>query len=303
MNIVLGTDDKYAVPCSVCIISIFENNKDLDCSIFILTEGLTEQNLCMFNDISQKYNRKISVLKIDDKRFNNLKTVKGRFSKAMYNRFLIAEILKDQKTALYLDCDIIVNGSLSFIDKLSIDSYACAVVKDQMCGDLNSLNNRIGIDTPYFNSGVLLMNLIYWRKYDISKRCIDYIYKFSEECLFPDQDALNKVLSGKVLYLQLTYNFQERFYLKSNNKFCDTEMLAEIQKYKDNPIVIHFTDPIKPWYKECQHPLKNLFYLYCTKSPYKFKIKRYYNLSRYYKIIKSKFKRIVYFLTRKISRT
>ena len=297
INVVLGTDDNYVAPCIACITSIFENNKDLLCSIYILTEGLSDYNIKKFDEVSRRYNRKINIVKIDTRKFNKLIT-RGRFSKAMYNRFLIPEILKDQDFALYLDCDIIVNGSLSFFEKLNMKLHACAVVKDQMCKDTRLLNKRLGINTPYFNSGVIYMNLAYWRKFDLSSKCIDFICNNPRQdlILFPDQDALNVVLSGKVLYMPLTYNFQERFYLRSNNKFVDNEMLEEINKYRENPIIIHYTNTIKPWFKECSHPLKNLFVKYYSINLGEIKLSKYYTFSRRMKIIKRYYIRLISFI-------
>lgn len=300
MNIVLGTDDNYAMPCSVCITSIFENNKDILCNIYILTEGLNEFNINLFNKISKKYNRTISIVKINNNRFKEL-MIRGRFTKAMYNRFLIPEILNEQDTALYIDCDIIINGTISFFEKLSLKSYACAVIKDQMCYNKKFFNQRLEINTPYFNSGVIFMNLSYWRKHNLTQKCIDFIINNPNLCFYPDQDALNKVLSGQVLYIPLTYNFQEMLYIEKNYKYYDKDMLKEIRLYKLNPIIIHYTNDIKPWYKECTHPLKHLFLQYFYLNFDNVTLKKYYTISRRYTITKDFFKRINSFIKRKLN--
>ena len=257
----------------------------------------------MFEKLSRKYDRKIKIININKGEFDKL-AIKGRYSKAMYNRFLIPEVLREQDFALYLDCDIIVNGSLSYLCNIDMSCYACAVVKDQMCQDTRLLNKRLDLDTPYFNSGVIYMNLSYWRKFDLSSKCIEFIYNNSNQdlLLFPDQDALNKVLSGKVLYLPLTYNFQERFYLITNNRFVDNEMLEEIKEYAGSPIIIHFTDRIKPWFEECSHPLKELFFKYYSINFGNIELSKYYTLARRLKIIKSNYIRFVSFIKRGMRR-
>ncbi|MBM6662928.1 glycosyltransferase family 8 protein [Marseilla massiliensis] len=284
MNIVLGTDDKYAMPCGVCLTSLFENNKKLSLNVYILTDGLSDKQRKKFEILSDKYKRSISIIDINETDISQLK-VSQRFSRAIYYRFLIPKILNDEKYALYIDCDIIINGSLAVLESLNLDSYACAVVRDQMCDDIR-LTNRIDIKTPYFNSGVILMNLDYWRKYDIAEKCINYIYNYPNLCLYPDQDALNKILSGKVLYLSVKYNYQEKFYEDKNKVFFSRTMWSEVDQWKNAPVIIHYTSYIKPWFKECVHPLKNIFVEYRNKSLWKGRAIKYYNLRKKIKEIK-----------------
>ena len=180
------------MPCGVCLTSMFENNKDMELHAYILTNGLDAIDIEKFHDLGQRYSQKVSVLQIGDEYFDGLKASE-RFSKAIYYRFLTPKILPNESRALYLDCDIIVNGSLRQLETIQLDSFACAVVRDQMSNDKRILK-RLEIGTPYFNSGVLLMNLDYWRQNEISTKLVNFIHDNSDSCIFPDQDALNYLL-------------------------------------------------------------------------------------------------------------
>lgn len=268
MNIVLCTDDNYVMACSICITSIFENNKNLKCNIYILSETLSDNNVAIFSSIAHKYNQKIIIKIIEGNIFNGLK-VNNRFRKSIYFRFLIPNILKNEKKALYLDSDIIVDGSIKALEEISIENYACAAVEDQ-CGDDIRNHNRIEIDdTIYFNSGVLLMNLDYWRKNNIAEKCIDFIYNNPEKCLFPDQDALNVILHDKIKYIGYTYNFQALLYAEDNQKLLHRSKWKDINQAKQNSIIIHYTCDIKPWFIECKHPRIDRFLYYKSLSPFK----------------------------------
>ena len=35
-----------------------------------------------------------------------------------------------------------------------------------------------------------------------------------------------------------------------------------------NPAIIHYAGPLKPWYSECNHPYKQLYYYYLNKTPW-----------------------------------
>lgn len=51
----------------------------------------------------------------------------------------------------------------------------------------------------YINAGVLLINLDYWRKYNIEEKCRQYYAKNIDRMLYNDQDLLNALLYDKKL--------------------------------------------------------------------------------------------------------
>lgn len=294
MLIVLCADENYIMPCATCIVSIFENNRDLDLHVAVLTEGLTDKSMSGLKELSDKYNKPIEVKVISRSAFESLK-VSDRFPVSIYFRFLIPSLFPEFDRALYLDCDIIVNGSLKYLADLDLDGYACACVEDQKADDIRILNH-FGKNTLYFNSGVLLMNLAYWRQHDISRKCISFIRENPDKCLYADQDALNHVLSNNVKYLSYSYNFQELMYLEKAEIFLSRQKWAEIDKCKSNPIVIHYTWMVKPWFKECKHPLKELFGYYKSMTLWRFVKDKEYTpigkLGRAVRILSNLYKRI-----------
>lgn len=288
MNIVLCADDNYVMACGVCITSIFENNKDINCNVYIFTEGFTTNNEKILYSIGRKYNQNIIIKIIDTYLFANLK-VSSRFRKSIYFRFLIPTVLEDESIALYLDCDVIVDGSIKGLQDICIDNYACAVIEDQSGDDIRN-HNRINIyNSSYFNSGVLLINLDYWRQYDISDKCISFIYENPEICLFPDQDALNVILHGKVKFISYKYNFQALFYVDDKDKLLHRKKWNEINMCSKNPIIIHYSCDIKPWFHECKHPKVERFLYYKELSPFKNTKEQYIIPIRKRRIMKCKY--------------
>lgn len=268
MNIALCTDEKFSYPCGVCVTSILENNKNEECNIYILTNHITENTLSKFKELSLEYRQKIEIITIDHKLFDGLR-VSAVFPKSIYYRFLLPELIKEDKV-LYLDCDIIVTENIRALWDTDLTGYACAAVEDQS-GDDITIHNRIGQYTDYFNSGVLLMNLEYWRSNKISRKLIDFIYENPETCLFPDQDAMNIILNGKVIFLDYKYNYQELFYW-DRNLLCLHKSKWGKLKYNEAgipPTIVHYSTSSKPWNKGCKHPLQNLFIKYKELSPWK----------------------------------
>ena len=52
-------------------------------------------------------------------------------------------------------------------------------------------------DDPYFNSGVLVLDLEEWRTEQHGKRVMDFIRANGAHCPWLDQDALNAVFRGR----------------------------------------------------------------------------------------------------------
>lgn len=265
MNIALCTDEKYSFPCGVCVTSILENNKECECNIYILTPGLKKDTIEKYNLLSTTYGQKIEIIKIDNKNFNSLK-ISDRFPISIYYRYLLPQLLNREKV-LYLDCDIIVTGKLTDLWDTDIKDYACGVVEDQKSDDI-TIQNRLGLYRNYFNSGVLLMNLNFWRKNNTSTALIDFIYRNPEKCLYPDQDALNYILGDNVMFLEYKYNYQEQMLLPKEEQYLHKDKWSNLLPANETPTIIHYTCKIKPWIKNCVHPLKQEFIKYKNSSPW-----------------------------------
>ena len=64
----------------------------------------------------------------------------------------------------------------------------------------------------YFNAGVLLINLDYWRKHKVDVQCVRYFETYPERIQFNDQDLLNVVLCKDKVFVPLKWNMQDGFY-------------------------------------------------------------------------------------------
>lgn len=280
INIALCTDDNYAVPCAVCITSILENNKKDVASIYVLTEGLSEKTKKIFERLSDEYKVEIKLVVVDALSFNGLKR-DNRFPRAIYFRFLLPSIVKDDRI-LYLDCDTIVCGNLSGFYTTNLENKSCAVIEDQMSDDIY-LRNRLDLRGKYFNSGVLLMNLVYWRENLLSEKIVNFISCHPELCMYPDQDALNLVIGDSVLFCEYKYNLQEMM-LFPHEKLClSRDKWDAVDESKMDPVVVHYTNSVKPWHRDCRHPLKGLYEKYLKKHPFLKSRKRMkYNYAHYF---------------------
>lgn len=276
MNIVLSTDNNYVQHCAITISSILKNNKDV--IIYILTEDLSEDNKQILSDEVNALSGKIRFVLVDKSIIDALPmpshSYLSHISRATYYRLLLPNIIpQDIDKVIYLDCDLIVNSSLDDLWNIDIEQYAIAASK-QIGGGRDGKRLGIPKEYGYFNAGVLLINVNYWRSHNVSKALIDYLHSHSETVVFHDQDALNAVLHDKCLYLHQRWNMNYATYSKqflSMTKKDETDYdysneIREAMEYQSHPSILHYSARIKPWDWRCTHPMRDLYYAYAQNT-------------------------------------
>ena len=273
INILCATDDNYVPYCGVMITSVFESNKDSRVDAYILIDKpLSSRAQHRFSKLAAKYDNSINYLFID-KSFLERFPIKGMsyWSIATYYRLYATELLPESvHRILYLDCDIIVRQSLRPLLEIDMKNKAVGCVSDifEYWGEFQ---RRLGypIEAGYFNAGVLLINVDYWHEHNLGQQCLDFLAKHYDSIEANDQDVLNAVLWDKKMRLPVTYNYQVQFLAKHFYDVESADLQKEIMEYKDNPTIIHYAVPNKPWnvlyYKM---PYKKIWWQYKRKSPW-----------------------------------
>lgn len=280
IHIACCIDNGFIPYCGILMISICENKGVEPVHFHIVTDGLEAKNEKALKDIAGKYGQEISIYKINKNDLKNCPIRVGdHISIAAYFRILLSQILPaDVHKVLYLDCDIIVLKDLDELWNIGIEGDAIGAVLAMSAQNIRHYN-RLDYDMKleYFNSGVLLINLDYWRENDISLKVLKYINKNPEKLLYHDQDALNYVLKENKVNLPLKYNVQDGFYWR--DPFIAKSHWEEMYAAAADPVILHYTGRLKPWYKECDHPKKNLYLQYMTLSQWR-KIKHLKGMDR-----------------------
>ena len=283
VNIVLNTDLQYVVHCCTMLSSLFENNINIKFNIHVISGGLTAS---FINDIrnlvEEKYSQKLYLYIIDSEALNYFPKYKNsHISQAANYRLFVDKILpSDIDKVLYLDCDLIVNNSLEPLWSIDISDCPIAAVEDMWSGkDDNYI--RLGYDKKYgyFNSGVLLINLKWWRENNICNNFIEYL-KCHDNLKFVDQDILNGMFYNNRKLLSFKWNVQDGL-LRRKPKVRESSM-PKLQNEIKCPAIIHYTGSRKPWDYDCINPYKERYFNYLDMTkwkhtrpavPIKFKIK------------------------------
>lgn len=280
LNVIYSTDENYVPYAGVSIVSLLENNKDIDkIDIYIIENRVSNSSKNKLEKCVEKYtNARIHFLdfKLVEDRLNL--NMAWNISISSYARLFLTSLLSDKiDKILYLDCDVIVNASLRNFWYIDIEKYYFAGIQDTV-----NENTKLAVDIDkydtYYNAGVLLINLKKWRNDNVEQKFIDFINKKNGSVIHHDQGVINSVLGNQALKVPLKYNVMTIHYFLNRKKLLEffsekAEFYSEqeILEAKSNPVILHFTPSFttRPWVKNCKHPKKSLYYKYLNNSPWR----------------------------------
>ena len=114
----------------------------------------------------------------------------------------------------------------------------------------------------YFNAGVLLINLEYWRAHNVLNDFIEYMKLHADNIIYADQDILNYVFKENKMILPVKYNLQTGLIWKSvKEHYNEKEYNKKIQEALQDCAIVHFSAG-KPWRTSCRHPFRSSFFKY-----------------------------------------
>ena len=119
--------------------------------------------------------------------------------------------------------------------------------------------------TPYFNAGVLLMNLAQWRADGLAERITEFLTRSAAVIRFADQDGMNALMNGRWIRLPAQYNLQAAHYEAG-------ALTAEIEAAKRAPLITHYSGADKPWQLGNDHPLRQRYWHYLRRAGYRWRL-------------------------------
>ncbi len=261
IQIVSTADNNYQVPLTIMLFSLLENlKKGVPIEISILSRDFSPSAQSRLHDLVDTYeNATIRFFIVANAQFEKIGSRCG-LAISTFFRFEIPDLFADYiSRVIYLDSDMVVRKDISPLWDIDLEDRAAGAVPDrteQIWIDYwNRCYRRLQMppDKPYFNAGLLLMNLDVWRIQDISNTCVTFIENNPERIFFDDQDALNWVLQDNWMPLDLTYNVTTVCYQDEVEKRIAGHPVES--RVKD-PCIIHYTTFDKPWLLDSTHKRK-----------------------------------------------
>lgn len=288
MNIVYCINNNYVPYVLVSICSLLENNRENRITIQLLMDYISEVNEQRIKRLVESYNQSYIIHLVNDEKLRGLKETWSIYA---WYRCLIPEILSNESKCLYLDADVVIAGDISDVYDTSMNEKSIAAVID-----IETLKDEkfkiLGYDKSkkYICSGVMIMNLDYWRSNDIANKVFEFSKENEDKIAFPDQDAINYVCQDSKMLLPLKYGILNPFVL--NKTFMEIYK-EEIIDFINDPRIIHYAG-FAPWKKETnRHFMRDYFFKYnkLIGSPVKSK-----HILSGFELIKFKIKRVLNFL-------
>jgi len=266
---VYSTDENYVKLTAVSIHSLLKHNPSA--SIVILASGVKPESAKFLQKLVTDRGGSFELIDVAD-HLSKVKDlgVSGYVSYSTYARFFITELLGDRyDRVLYIDGDTLIVDNLDALLFLDLKGKAFAIGYDCIYVAYKKL---IGLpaDRPYYNAGILLIDLKEWAKRNCATRVFDYMRNIRASFILGDQDFFSLVLADDATPLPPQYNFLTHFQMFRRAK--DARFVAKLLKscwYDDTafaaaqarPAIHHFLGNMmgRPWHKESKNPLRPLY--------------------------------------------
>ena len=224
IHVAYGTSNLYSKFAATSMLSLFDNT-NADVTVHILHDDtLTVGNREKFVYIAGRYNQQVKFYNIEKICATEIEELKKKLSAVTLERFSIAStfrllLSKIISTAIdkiiYLDADTIVNLDIRELWRVELGDKPFAAALDCENDAQRSANLlcRQGIVkvTDYFNSGIMLINLVQMRnEVNTIWGGVEFITK-NPNYFFLDQDILNYCFSTRYLELPDKFNCRVAF--------------------------------------------------------------------------------------------
>jgi lipopolysaccharide biosynthesis glycosyltransferase len=239
-------DRAFFAPAVRAIASLIEAEPDVERDIVLICEP--DDVAPGFDKLPAPLRERITLMTFDFSRYDGSLTGKGRFSRAVFRRLFLDDILPARfERIVTVDSDmLIVRPGLKRLESFDLGNKPLAAAYDMIYlmdfkgGALARQFQRsrralgLALDTPYFNAGLMTIDRAAWRAEKLTERVTRALRDDPERYPFMEQDALNAALQGNFMPLSPRFNFMGDFFL------LDLEHRLE-------PIVLHFVNAPKPW--------------------------------------------------------
>lgn len=266
MNIVIVADNGYVQHAAVMLTSLFESNKSHRFHVFLLTDGVSNENKFRLERLCAVYGNTLEIHLPDQELLqeNNIdigKLNSGRWSRMIYYKLFIPRILPDKiNRCLFLDVDMIVVDDLKPLYDLEMEEGAIiAAVEDVISCIPRKKALGLNILDPYINSGVMVCDIKRWREEEVKRPIFNFVLEWSNR-IINEQDVIAVYMKGHIQLLPIRWNMVGCNYLRQ--KYVFPKYYSELHEARKHPAIHHFCTLIQPWYADSPHPYRNLYIKY-----------------------------------------
>ena len=242
-------DDAYVEQFKVVLFSIAQQMPRQDFQVYVMQKILLEKD-AEIGHFVEKLGMVYHPIVVGEEAFAHAPTT-DRYPDTIYYRLLAHEFLPAEvDKILYLDADLICLNDFRDLYEMEMGNQLYAAASHNEDGRLLDYVNKLRLknfemDSSYFNTGILLMNMEAIRHHVKRQAILDFIAKNRNWLILPDQDVLNGLYADRVMAIpDEIYNYDARYSLiyqtKSQGKW-------DLNWVIDHTVFLHFAGRDKPW--------------------------------------------------------
>lgn len=267
MNIGIALNQKYLRYTYVMLTSLFCHHEKKTIHLYVLHNDLTNEGQAALRYLATEYENHISFLLVDKNIFPSELPKNDSWTLETYFRLMLTDLIpKSVDRLLYLDVDTIINQNLSTFYNSDFENMLFIACKDMASNGLFTdiraayFNQHIKAGYQYFNAGVMLWNMESIRRKYHFKDYMELCQKLKFQVFAPDQDLLNYMHMGQLLYAdEYTYNLFARLAYNYNIHY---------EQVKKECAILHYTGH-KPWCgKTVHYDIEKIWWDYAKMTPF-----------------------------------
>ena len=255
ISVVMAADEQYATPLLVAVTSLLETLRaGVGLDLYVMAREFSPATQSRFE---RAWDGRVRLQwpPLDNLKLEALGGNAYPTSPAANFRLVVGSSLPaDLSKVIYLDADLLIQRDIFELWEQDMHGKIVLAVQDSYIQRFPARNlpaNARG-ERPYFNSGVIVIDLEAWRAAGIEQCCLEAAVQLSRGTKWLDQDVLNACLAGRWGRLRPVWNKQ--FFLDVFPDWrCSPYEEEEFKEARSDPAIIHFCSRTKPWHTFCDH--------------------------------------------------
>ena len=260
ISVLMAVDEQYATPLWVTVASLLESLRPgVGLDLYVMASGLRPGTR---SRLEGGWDGRVRLhwAPLDNSKLESLRGYAYPSSPVINFRLVLGSSLpRDVSKVIYFDADLLIQRDIFELWEQDMQGKIVLAVQDSYIQKLPAryLPAQPGVEQPYFNSGVMVIDLEAWRMAEIEQCCLGAAKRLAHRTKWLDQHVLNACLAGR--WGQLTPVWNKQFFLDVFPDWrCGPYEEKEFLEARSGPTIIHFSSRTKPWHAFCDHPRQDV---------------------------------------------